>query len=130
MLWALALIAYFTGNVGMIGLSALSALAIVPTIAQHLNKKRRKRQLWVFVEARCLEHQVRFVHDRRGDHHWRVHLFCEFQLRGQLWRTTLDTNQHRFYCREAAEAFIGEHVGDEQEMTLYVNPLNPQHAML
>ena len=128
-IWAIAFSAYFIGNIDMIGLAVLSIVAVLPTL-HHEIRLLRRRQVWTLIEAQCLDSEVRMFYNRYGKTVWNVRLLAEFQYMGQIWKVTPEPHARDFPSRNAANAYLEEHIGDDREMTLYVNPHNPLHCML
>lgn len=129
-LWTLAFSAFFTARVNLLGFIGITGLALIVMLGAQRPGLSRRRQVWTLVEARCLDRELRLVRNSSGEGFWQIRVLCEFLYDGQLWHVTPDTAHHHFPSEAAAQAFLSEHIGDDQEMTLYVNPRNPLNTML
>lgn len=125
----LGITGWLSQKIGLLGFAGFIALAFMPLVSLIWMRHKTRRQVWVLLEARCIDREIFRVVENNTEY-WQVRTLCEFQCHDSIWRVTPDMEYHRFNSAEAAKAFLSEHIGDDNELTLYVNPQNPLHTML
>lgn len=98
----------------------LTALAI---------KNRLKKKNWIFVDAKCLDREVRHLKTHGGGK-WASRVLCEFEHSGVLIQCTPTVHWSSFRSEAEAHRFLDSRIDIGGGCVLKVNPLNPKEANL
>jgi hypothetical protein len=98
----------------------LAALAI---------KNKLKKQHWIYVQARCLDREVRKISGGDGIN-WGARILCEFDHAGARIQSTPTVHWSTFRTEAAANKFLDTRISSDGGCTLRVNPQNPKEANL
>jgi hypothetical protein len=98
----------------------LAALAI---------KNRIKKSNWIYIDARCIDKEIRKVAARKG-RTWASRILCEFEHKGAIVQCTPTVHWSTFHSESAAHQFLNSRIDPSGGCTLRVNPENPKEANL
>lgn len=92
-------------------------------------KNKLKKKDWIFIEAKCLDREIRKVKAHKGMT-WASRILCEFEHCGVLTQCTPAVHWTTFRSESDAQQFLNSRIDPEGGCTLRVNPRNLKEANL
>ena len=92
-------------------------------------KNKIKKKDWIYVDAKCIDREVRKGSGRNGTI-WASRILCEFEHNGITIQCTPTVHWSTWRSESDAHQFIDSRIDPSGGCTLKVNPRNPREANL
>ncbi len=124
-IFLIGVIAFMRSSFDTTTFIAICLFSCIPIIRRLIFRRKQEHPHWLPIEAHAIDKEVCSFKDNTGKRWWQVRILAEFLHNGLLWKATPKLDDWYFPTKESAEAFLTEHIGDVNEITLNVNAHNP-----
>ena len=92
-------------------------------------KNKLKKKDWIFIDAKCVDREVRKVRAHKGMT-WASRILCEFEYGGSLIKCTPTVHWNTWRSESDAHHFLDSRIDPNGGCSLKINPRNPKEANL